>query len=362
MQGPHLTISFIKVMVIMSKAKKRSRLDISKAINQIKHEGQGEQGSVGIKPPRAPAEQKALQSASLSQPESNVVNFQLPLPVTGGSVTPTLVSLDPSELYVADYNCRVQSLLSTDDPDIQKLMKSIAVEGQRDPVLIRKVEGKDGYEEIYGSRRLFALSQINKEKSSQGLPTIKIICWLAEIPDADAERLSVSENDERTDISAFERALYYSGLHNKGLDVDLIATKSGVSLTSVRNYLRISSLPMGFIRLLPSPNELSVKSALQLLKTVKKTDSAKVEAFLVSVNHQKFLTSAELFKAFKAFAEPPKPKNSRQAKEFRNGKTKSLKAKVTQHRTNVGQFKVDLFDVTSQQQSQLEALLQSFLD
>ena len=289
------------------------------------------------------------------------LNDEIYLPISQKDIVLNHMLIDPEDLYVGSYNRREQSLLSSKDPSLKKLIESIASEKQRDPILVRKVDGKDGWELVYGSRRLFSIKEINKTRKVNGEDTLKVRCWVSVMSDSDAEHLSASENNDREDISIYERALYFKRLYEDGSTVEIISAKEKVGISTVKDGIRIACIDLAFVKMLPSPKDVARTSGLQIMKAIEKAGKDKTLEFLEGHAGVVFEQMADLQKAFQSFITPVvlSSRADRQAKEFYTSlDDKKLKAKVIKHRTREGQYKLDLYDMTEKQIGKIYSLLE----
>lgn len=298
-------------------------------------------------PLESPANLAALRQKQ-QEPSRSGQRTVLPLPVSHKDIACGHMELDPARCFASPLNPREQSLLSLDDPNVARLKHSIEVNGQRDPVLARPVLGKDGqlsYEVIYGTTRLFVCKALSAER---GTPFL-LRAWVGDIPDADVRQLARSENQDRRNLSAWEIArdikANYDSVY-KGKTYDFIAEQEGISRGSVGNYLQLSQLPKELVALVLSPQEITLRSGLQLMSLVQPLPEKERDRLLQqAANDAPFATSNDLLKVLKAAIKsaqpaPSIPKKSAIDVTARNGE---LLARVTAHRSEAGQYKLDLF-------------------
>lgn len=323
--------------------KTKKRLDLSSAITKN-----------APKLDRAP-----VKPARSSMPDlSGSSGIDLPLPISKRTIPAEHVLIDASKCSISKFNKRVQSLLSENDPAVKQLINSIKEVGQRDPILARQLPDKS-YEVVYGSRRLFAVNSINKQRKDDGLEPIQIRAWLADVPEGDVKALADSENDDREGISIYERAMWFKKLKAENdWSAEVIASSENVSPSTVKDGLKIADIDIAFIQLLSSPKEVSGTSGLQLAKAIEKAKDNRVKEFLSKHEGMVFAKMADLLKGFKDFT-TVKSQGSRDSQKpvlyaSEDGKTK---AKMTKHRTQEGQYKIDVFDMGDDQLTRLQALL-----
>jgi ParB/RepB/Spo0J family partition protein len=258
------------------------------------------------------------------------------------------MELDPARGFASPLNPREQSLLSLDDPNVARLKHSIEMNGQRDPVLARPVLGDDGqlsYEVIYGTTRLFACRALSAERGEPFL----LRAWVGDIPDADVRQLARAENQDRRNLSAWEVARDIKANYDtvyKGKTYDFIAEQEGISRGSVGNYLQLAQLPKELVALVLSPQEITLRSGLQLMSLVQPLpESTRRQLLTEAANDAPFATSNELLKVLKAAVRRGQPaavipKKSALELMDRDG---DVLARVTAHRSEAGQYKLDLY-------------------
>ncbi len=300
----------------------------------------------------------------MSKTTQRIQRLYLDLPVSKTRAECELMELDPTQCIASPFNKRIQSLLSATDPAIQQLKASVQDEGQRDPVLIRpiaKPTDKLRYEIVYGTRRRFVAELIARE----GDGDFKLKAWVSnKITDPDAKRLADSENTDRQDISAWELAQYYQRLKEDRpeLSLEAVASIEGVDGSSVYRYLQLAQLPEATVKLVISPAEITLRSGLEVLKAFKTLPPSKKETLLASLAREApYATAAELVKAIKAQTQskPVAPTKNKRIEIL--GEDGEKRAVIGAHRSNAGQFKVDLFNVSDSELIALQQALQKVL-
>jgi len=295
----------------------------------------------------SPANLAALRQKQ-QEPSRSGQRTVLPLPVSHKDIACGHMELDPARCFPSALNPREQSLLTLDDPNVARLKHSVEMNGQRDPVLARPVLGKDGqlsYEVIYGTTRLFVCKALSAERGEPFL----LRAWVGDIPDADVRQLARSENQDRRNLSAWEIArdikANYDSVY-KGKTYDFIAEQEGISRGSVGNYLQLSQLPKELVALVLSPQEITLRSGLQLMSLVQPLEEKERNRLLAqAANDAPFATSNDLLKAMKSVLRSAQPVVSIPKKSAiditaRGGE---LVARITAHRSEAGQYKLDLF-------------------
>lgn len=122
------------------------------------------------------------------------------------------------------------------DPEsMQQLADSIREHGVIQPIVVRPIDGKDGYQIIAGERR-FRASQM------AGLNEIPAI--IKNIDDVTMMELALIENLQREDLNPIEEAQGYNALiENFGLTQENVAKRIGKSRSAITNTLRLLQLP-----------------------------------------------------------------------------------------------------------------------
>lgn len=313
----------------------------------------------------------AIDSPAFTSPSTERQVRYLSLPVSKREVKCSLISMDPEELVVAPYNKRSQELLTANNPAILKLKESIRTEKQREPILIRKTTA-DKYEVVYGSRRRFALELLKKEAQANGEPTdsVKVAAWYCgEISDADARRLSDAENDDHEAISPYEMALYYQQQldENPNLNRKLLALQEGVSAATITSTMSLLTVPFEIVASLESPSLLT-KNGVQLLNRLeKKVGEEKFKAACKTVSASTFVSIADAISHLEEKVVAAKkegnvaviPKSKPWIKVASDGK---LSAKITAHRTEPGQYKVDIAGMDAEQLAKLREWLDGLIE
>ena len=281
-------------------------------------------------------------------------SFSLPLPVSKSDVTATMVEVAPEKCHVSTENKRIQSLLKDDDPKIVQLMDSISNHKQRDPVLIRPHPDLEGeFELVYGSRRRFSVLKLNQQRDASA--QLKLKAWLCDIPDIDISALADSENDDRVDISIYERAIYYSKLKAQGMDNETIAALNKVGLTTVKYGLQISTIDTNLIALLKSPSDLSKNQGLQivrLLRSINPEDLARI------VNQNLvFHSPNELIKTLKSLTIDSSPPIYFDPIDYKCPETNRLKAQLSINKKDSNRFRLDMFQLSDDQLNRLRRFL-----
>ncbi len=127
---------------------------------------------------------------------------------------------------------RFQPRLAFNEKELNELSNSILKYGVIQPIVLRKIGNK--YEIIAGERRY-------KATVMAGLKTIPAI--INNTDDNTSAEIALLENLQRKNLTVIEEAQSFKKLLDRGFTQEEIATKLGVSQSSIANKLRLLSLP-----------------------------------------------------------------------------------------------------------------------
>ena len=315
----------------------------------------------------APVTEKRV-SAPINSPAMTVRSkrqqrMYLNLPVSKTTVECDLIEIDPRHCVASPLNKRVQSLLSPDDVAVRQLMNAIKDEGQRDPVLVRqlqKPEGDKRYEVIYGTRRRYVTEMLAEAGQGSGL----LKAWYSDqITDADAKRLADSENDDRQDISSWERAVYFAQLRasKPEMTLEVLAGIEGVDRTLAGKYLKLAELPEEIVKQVMSPTGISLRAGLDIQKALSALGpAARKQVLKEFAALPRFEDGASLLKALRVAATKPKAPAPVRRRELVDEQGRK-RVVIGAHRSNKGQYKVDLFELSDEQINVVEEAIRSAL-
>src|SRR5579883_3293191 len=157
---------------------------------------------------------------------------QAPAPAPAGHPVDRDVPLD--RLHPSPLNPRKRF----DEAALAELAASIRARGVLQPLVVRPAKAGDGagqYEVVAGERRYRAARLA-------GLAAVP--CRVVELDDRGALEVMVIENEQRSDVSALEKADGYAALvEGHGVPVEEIAARVGKSVSTVRNLLALRGLP-----------------------------------------------------------------------------------------------------------------------
>ena len=127
---------------------------------------------------------------------------------------------------------RFQPRLAFDDNELNELSNSIRKYGVIQPILLRKIGEK--YEIVAGERRY-------KATVLAGLKTIPAI--IKSTDDNTSAEIALLENLQRKNLTVIEEAQSFKKLLDRGFTQEEIASKMGISQSSIANKLRLLNLP-----------------------------------------------------------------------------------------------------------------------
>lgn len=189
--------------------------------------------------------------------------LQIKMPVTKQMVNFSLKEVDPKLVDVSSENERIQSFL--DEISLGDILPSIRRNGQQKPGTVRPLPN-GRFELIEGSRRLASVKLLGK----------KYLTFVGEVPDADVRELSLIENRHR-DVSPYEKAKAFqrqltSGEFSSWLQ---LGSSKGISDSHINRYKKAAELDELFVRILPSPSDMSLAYADDLSRLLGKGESLK---------------------------------------------------------------------------------------
>lgn len=302
---------------------------------------------------KAPARSPSLvEQAALSS---------LLLPVSGRTVNCRFALLDPAKCIPSPLNRRVQALLTTVNQDVRALMDSLRDEGQREPVLARPVvvNGRQRHEIIYGTRRRFALEQLALESGA----VLKLKAWVVDdIADEDAIRLAISENENRSSISAWEMGQYLKSrlAQNPDWTHEHLAASEGIHRSLATRYLQLADLDQRFISLLAAPSGMTLTGGLAIRALAAK-HPARVPAVLAELEARSPVAdAAALLKLLRLALDKPSRRHRDQRLPIRstNG---AVRGQMVRHRTKPGCYKIDLAGLSEAQAERIRQAIETSL-
>ncbi len=137
-----------------------------------------------------------------------------------------------SKIVVSNQNVRKDLNAGNEDTNLDDLANSIKEKGLLSPITV--VQKGDTYELIVGQRRYLACKKLGFQK----IPAI----IRNESDDTDYLALSLIENIHRSDMSPIDKARAYNSLFEKYHDYDKVSNETGISVVTIRKYVKLLDL------------------------------------------------------------------------------------------------------------------------
>ena len=189
----------------------------------------------------------------------------LTMPITKKEVWLEKKYISTDLIDVSPENERDQELL--DEISLSDILPSFRIKGQQKPGLLRP-KSKGRFELIEGSRRL----------ASAKICKVDYLALVGDVPDADVRDLSIIENNHK-DVSYYEKAkAYQRQIDNKEYDnwTQLGAAK-GISKSHIGRYSACAKLDKLFVKILPSPSDMTLTYGEDIGKLLKKDTETIIE-------------------------------------------------------------------------------------
>ena len=202
-------------------------------------------------------------------------------------VSELTVSTDDCRLW--EYNDRIYEGLSMEN--CKSLVDDLQMNSQLQPVIARRdPDGKKAYQIIIGTRRFWACSHI---------PAKEIKLALIDVDDKQAYKIMRSENEERDDTTAYEKAV-----NAKKVIAEIYAGKqkdycleNNIGEGTLSNWMAIADMDQDIMSVISNKFEIGVKQAIQLRSLMNK--SAKVKKAILEKTRELKGENIETAKAMK---------------------------------------------------------------
>jgi len=153
-----------------------------------------------------------------------------------------------------------------DGPEFEELVADIENNGQNDAITVRRMPDAT-FEVAAGRRRLAACQRLNRP----------VLARIRDLDDQAMLRIQFSENERRTDISALERARWFSEVRDRlKTSSKEIASQFGVDPSTFSLYLRLARFPDEILDRLDEPQRLAVLPARRIMEVIE-TDASAVQ-------------------------------------------------------------------------------------
>ena len=281
-----------------------------------------------------------------------------------------LDDIDPAECQIWHRQSRFFNLL--DEQQCQDLISDFKTHiGQKIPIIIREIpddikkeHNNIRYEVVAGSRRLWSALYVEKHFNSK----FRLKAILKKLDEKQAAIECEKEND-REELSAFERGMYYFNLLEQGVfdNHRQLAESLNIPKTSLHELLEFGKLDQKVVKLFSDPREIK-KSWAKLINQLfennnsKKSLLKKVED--IGQSDLKY-TPQKIFnilqKSARSAVEVPLiSKFEILSKEIKDPKTKRTAIKMERTRTN--KIRVSIDNKTSINKKDILKEFESFLD
>lgn len=143
-----------------------------------------------------------------------------------------------------------------DDVALDELTRSIEVNGQHVPILVRRHDRQDGrFEVAAGRRRLEACRRLQRP----------VLARVLILDDPAMLDLQYRENAERSDVTLFERARWFLAVQDQlKASTTALAKRFELSQPMMVEYLKLARLPDALIDALDDPRDLTIAHAKKL--------------------------------------------------------------------------------------------------
>jgi ParB family transcriptional regulator, chromosome partitioning protein len=166
--------------------------------------------------------------------------------------------------------------------EFDELLADIEANGQNDAITVRRTSGA-AFEVAAGRRRLEACRRLNRN----------VLARVRELDDQSMLRVQFSENERRADISALERARWFSEVRDQlRKPAKDIAAQFGVDPSTFSLYLRLARFPDEILDRLKEPQRLAVLPARRIMEAVE-ADPGAIRRILDALDaHEQTTTEA----------------------------------------------------------------------
>jgi ParB family chromosome partitioning protein len=166
--------------------------------------------------------------------------------------------------------------------EFDELLADIETNGQNDPISVRRVsDGK--FEVAAGRRRLEVCRRLGRA----------VLARVRDLDDQMMLRVQFSENERRADISALERARWFSEVRDRlKTSAKEIAAQFGVDPSTFSLYLRLARFPVEILDRLDEPQRLAVLPARRIMEVIE-SDATAVRRIVEALDaHQRSATDS----------------------------------------------------------------------
>ena len=157
--------------------------------------------------------------------------------------------------------------------------------------------------------------------------------------------------------------MYFARLRAEQPEVTLevLAGIEGVDRTLAGKYLKLAELPEDVVLLVASPVAISLRAGLDIQKALSAlAPTARKQIVKEFAEQPRFEDGVALLKALRSAALKPKKSRTPQAWDIVDAQGRK-RAVIGAHRSNKGQYKVDLFELTERQIKAVEEAIRAAL-
>jgi len=178
------------------------------------------------------------------------------LSVQAGENIDEFVFLDPNRITDPLPKDRIRG--GAQGREFEELLSDIDKNGQNDAITVRRA-AEGAFEIAAGRRRLEACRQLNR----------LVLARLRDLDEHAMLRIQYSENERRTDISALERARWFSEVRERlRASSKDIAANFDVDPSTFSMYLRLARFPDEILNRLDEPRRLAVLPARRVMEAL----------------------------------------------------------------------------------------------
>jgi ParB family chromosome partitioning protein len=191
-----------------------------------------------------------------------------------------LLEVDPKKIRATEFRNRHERSLLADDPKFIELKTSLLTHGQENPIRVRPVKNALPFEfEIVSGHRRHAACLALDAEAEAGFPILALIDGAA-AQTRDLVLKMYRENEERYDLSAFEKGAMFarwlsSGVYESQRD---LAAAIALNEATVGRYLALAALPAPVLAAFGDERVISLRWGPPLAQALKSNEAAVLRA------------------------------------------------------------------------------------